>query len=350
MGSLRNDVVTDGQHSRLGVQFKSAPVKDWIWQSSVPVVFGNHFPSVDPWRPENAPRPGAFTPEEWPEHDRLIEVVDHNRVVRACAAEVVPPRRKAEIVVGPWVDEDVASERAQGEAERIGMAVGRNRLEAQVSAIEHDAYTVGGPPVTALEQVIAGLGSRARREKPVRWRWRQCIDLRPTRAAQQPSRGFRMAAGPGFEICATEDGGADTKERMKFTAPAEVEHVAIIAVAQHRRPRPAFGQGAEELQHSLETRPVRVREIPTHLARDDAGQEEELEHEHVIADRLLAASAIGISLREDFFLEDPLARAPPLPRVVEVAKVARADEDAGRLADPVVVGGRATRVLPCDLQ
>ena len=93
-----------------------------------------------------------------------------------------------------------------------------------------------------------------------------------------------------------------------------------------------------------------MREILTNLARDDAGQEEELEHEHVIADRLLAASAIGISLREDFFLEDPLARAPPLPGVVEVVKVARADEDAGRLADPVVVGGRAARVLPCDLQ
>src|SRR5207245_11790053 len=116
-----------------------------------------------------------------PEHDRRSEDVDHNGVVRACAAEVIPPRRKAEIVVGTWVDEDIASERAQGEAQRIGMAMGRNRLEAQIAAIEHDTYTVGGPPVTALEQVIAGLGSRARREKPVRWRWRQCIAQRRTR-------------------------------------------------------------------------------------------------------------------------------------------------------------------------
>ena len=36
----------------------------------------------------------------------------------------------------------------------------------------------------------------------------------------------------------------------------------------------------------------------------------------MIADRLLATSAIGTSLREDFFLEDPLALAPPLPGVV----------------------------------
>src|SRR5712691_6348191 len=74
-----------------------------------------------------------------------------------------------------------------------------------------------------------------------------------------------------------------------------------------------------------------------------------MEHEQVIPDCLLATPAIWVRLGDDLLTENLSALPLPAPRVVQIPEVTGRDEDPSRLANPVIVGGRASRVLPGNL-
>src|SRR5262245_1143095 len=74
-----------------------------------------------------------------------------------------------------------------------------------------------------------------------------------------------------------------------------------------------------------------------------------MEDEYVIPDCLLASAAVRERLGDDLFTEDLSALLPPAPAVVQFVKITGCDEHSGGLADPVVVGRRAARILPSDL-
>src|SRR5207244_5198869 len=97
----------------------------------------DHLPSLDRRRPRDALRAGPGAPQEGAEHHRLIEVVYHYCVMRSRAPEVRSECRKAEVIVGARIDEDVRSEGPKGEAQAIRVAVGRDRLEATLAAVEN---------------------------------------------------------------------------------------------------------------------------------------------------------------------------------------------------------------------
>src|SRR5712692_11568579 len=104
--------------------------------------------------------------------------------MRACAPEVCSPGGIPEVVIRARVDEDIGPKGPQGEAERIRVAMGGDRLEAQLAAVEHhtDAITLALVPV--LQQVIAGFRQGSGDEELV-WRFRRHrIEVRATRTAK----------------------------------------------------------------------------------------------------------------------------------------------------------------------
>ena len=87
-----------------------ALVQDRVREPCVAVVLTDHPAALAPRLPRDTPRMRPRAPQKGAEHDRLIETVHHERVVRPRAPEVLSPSRKGEVVVGARIDEDVAPE------------------------------------------------------------------------------------------------------------------------------------------------------------------------------------------------------------------------------------------------
>src|SRR6185503_20169708 len=109
------------------------------------------------------------------------------------------------------------------------------------------------------------------------------------------------------------------------------------------------GEGADERHHRLQARPEGRREVGAGAPAEDSRDEEELEDEELVAERVLPGDALGEALRLDLVGQDGGRLGAPAAAGIEVRPVGGPDEDAGRLADQVVVRGRATGVLAADL-
>src|SRR5436309_3344827 len=108
------------------------------------------------------------------------------------------------------------------------MAVGSDRLEAQLPAIEEHADPVGRPSVAALKQVVARVGKGAGGEEVAGWHRRQPVEGCSTRAAQQPAPWFGVRARPRLHVGPGEEHGTDAEEGARITGAAQVEDVAVV--------------------------------------------------------------------------------------------------------------------------
>ena len=101
-----------------------------------------------------------MTPQEQPEHLRLILVVYNNRVVRAGAPEIIAPLRVRKIVVCAGIDQHVRSEGVEGEAECIRMTVGSDGFEPKWPAIKGHGDRLVPIAIAAAQDVVATLCAR----------------------------------------------------------------------------------------------------------------------------------------------------------------------------------------------
>ena len=85
----------------------------------------------------------------------------------------------------------------------------------------------------------------------------------------------------------------------------KIERVAIVGIAVERR-RPSRSDRARIREHPFEPEPEPVRKILARPAPGHAGGQEQLQHEQVIAEGLLARRPARICLGDDFLGEDAL--------------------------------------------
>lgn len=69
---------------------------------------------------------GQIVPAKWTGRRGLVESIDLNRIVHACAAKPVA-LGTVDVSIGPWIDEDLFINGAKGEAQRVRVAVAGGR-------------------------------------------------------------------------------------------------------------------------------------------------------------------------------------------------------------------------------
>src|SRR6266478_1012281 len=106
-------------------------------------------------RPETAPGVGLPEPHEIAAGLRLIHAVHAYGVVGAGAAKVLAPRRLRVVGVGPGIDQKLEAADRQRERERVGVAMGGDRLITQGAGIGNDANLLGGFEIAAENMVTA---------------------------------------------------------------------------------------------------------------------------------------------------------------------------------------------------
>src|SRR4030095_4098443 len=169
-----------------------------------------------------------------------------------------------------------------------------------------------------------------------------------TRGSQQPACRFGIRAGPRLEVGSCKQNRSDAQQGTKIAGVAKIKDVPIVAVPDHRRGA-AFAQGSQKLHHPLETCPVCRGEVVANLARNEPRQEKKLKHEDVISHRLFATPAVWVCLSGNLFTKDLSALPTPAAGLLQLSKIHSGDKPPGALADPMVVGGRATRIFPRSL-
>ena len=137
---VRIEMVDHGEAAQGGVVAQLAPVRHRVVEAAIAVVLADEALRRRLRHVRDEPRARLPEPHEVAAGDRLVFAVDAHGVVRQGAAEVVAPGLVRVIGVGAGVDQQLAPAGRQGEGERVGMAVRRDRQIAERRAVDGDAH------------------------------------------------------------------------------------------------------------------------------------------------------------------------------------------------------------------
>ena len=234
-------------------------------------------------------------------------------------------------------------------AERVGVAVRRDRAVAERPGVGDDADLAGRVEVAAEHEVAAfgkGLPDRQARRAGV-----ERFELGVGARAEQPARLVVERARLLPEVAAAEEqraGGEQRLVRAEALLRREAHREAVVRVAEHRHVAAGVHDRGQVVEHRFEARLVVGGEpLPIGLAGQQA-QQLEVEHELLVGDRLLAVHAVGRVLHQRLALEDRFRGLAPALRRRPARPGERRDEQARGLADEMVVGRRMQREPAAD--
>ena len=230
-------------------------------------------------------RARVLAPHEIAGLPRLVLLVDADGVVRERAAEVAAPLRIGVIGVRARVDQDLALAHVQQELQRIGVSVRGDAQVAERAGVDQHAHLVGCLEGGA-QQVVAGFGELHARPVPGS---PACLEPRQRahRACAEQRHGLAVGgARLGGEIGAIEQHGAGGDQRAVRREAGfgrEAHDVAVVRVTDHGKQAGDAGHRGEEIDHGLEAPPVRRREVFAASARGEPRQQQEVQHECLVA-------------------------------------------------------------------
>ena len=339
--------VLDQHAPRALVELHQAAVLDRVLQAHVAVVPALEAVLLRRGEPQAAAGARVPQPHEVAARHRLVEAVDAHRVVRGGAAEVLAPALLRVVGVGAGIDEELAPAHRERHRERVGVPVRRDRAVAERPGVGHHAQLPGRVEIAAQHHVAAlGKGLAQRQARALRV---ERLEARVGALAEQPARAVVEALRLELEVAALEQHRPEREQRaVRARARGKLARPPVVGVADHRHVAPGVHHRGDEIHHRLDARLVVGGEpLAVRLAGEQA-QHQQVEHELLVPQRLLAVHAVGGVLRQELLLEDAPGARQPVARLRPARPGQRGEEQPRRLADEVVVRGGVQREPAAD--
>ena len=212
------------------------------------------------------------------------------------------------------IHEDFAIADAERERQRVGVPVRGEAEISERSRVHENPHFIGRVEGGA-EQVIPGFGELPPRPEA---RATALLELRQPARRLDAEQRDRLAVGRSRlrrEIRPIEQHGAGRDQRRvrrEARLGRELHDVAVVGVADHWQPPGHVRHRREEVDHHLDAPPVDRREIFAVRARREPGDHQEIEHERLIRESLLAIAAVGRVLPVALLSRMPRQRSPQL--------------------------------------
>src|SRR5205807_1657056 len=197
----------------------------------------------------------------------------------------------------------------------------------------------------AAEDVIA-----AARESPAQRRARARLldpaEQLPGPRSEQPARLVVQLPGFRLELAAAEQNRPAREQRpiaREVRALRQAGYRAVVAVADHRHVAARIHDRSEADEHRGQALLVGRGESLVGAAAREQCEQQEIQHELLVAHRLLETDAVARALQQRLALENLLRHPTPVPHPGPARPCQARDVESRRLADEMIVGRGVAR-------